>query len=109
MEQLFRTYYNNAKNTDLKKDEKKFLCSFFPRLKEEDKAAVYMLIMYYFIDDGGDVKDAYPYGMDKNKKRGLDVSLTKLPYKLRNIIFNLCKMIESSNEALFVEICIKKK
>lgn len=109
MEQLFRTYYNNAKSTDLKKDEKQYLCSFFPRLTNDDKEAVYMLIMHYYLEEGGNVRDAYPYGMVKNKLRGVDLSLTKLPHKLRNIIFKFCKIIESNNEGLVVDIRIKKK
>lgn len=110
MENLFKTYYNNSATSDLKKAEKEFLCNYIEnKLSEDDKEAVYMLIYYYYLEDGGDITNAYPYGSKKNKLRGINIPLTKMPHKLRQILYKFCKVIESNQDGLVVEINIKKK
>lgn len=111
MEQLFRTYYNTSPSSDLKKEEKDFLCKFVAnKLSDDDREAIYLLIYYYYtLEDNGDKLNARPYNAKKNKVRGIDVPLSKTPHKLRQILYKFCKVIESGNEGLVVEINIKRK
>lgn len=110
MAQLFETYCNNASNVDLKKTEKEFLCDFISKMcKDEDKEAIFILIYYFYLHENGDKTNLYPYKCKKNKARGLNFSLTKLPYKLRQILYKFCKTIECNENELVVEINIKKR
>jgi len=111
MEQLFESYYEISKDTDLKKNEKVFICEFVPKLKEDDLEALYILIYQYYMNEGNEANTAYPYNSKKNKLRGIDFNLTKIPYKLRNMIFKFCKAIESKceDEQVSLTIDLKKK
>lgn len=121
MEELYETYYMGAKSTDLKKNEKLFLCDFFKNLSnDDDKEVLYVLIYYYHlfnepnelddidkIDSESDV-EVYPYKSIKNKLRGVDFPLSKLPYKLRNMLYNFCKVLERKEDDEVLVLNIKK-
>ena len=111
MEQLFKTYYNERRTmNDLKKSEKEFLCDYITnKLSEEDREAIYILIYYFYLEKGGDIINAYPFRAKKNKLRGIDFSLSKIPLQLRQILYKFCKVVESNQEGLVVEINIKRK
>lgn len=109
MQELFETYHRVSKDVDLKKNDKVFLCDFIKNLDEDDLEAAYLLIYYYHIKDGGDAKNAYPFGCKKNRLRGIDFSLSKLPYKLRNILFKFCKAIESKEDDNTISLSPRRK
>lgn len=121
MEELYKTYYESAKSSDLKKDEKVFLCNFFKNLKDnDDKEALYMLIYYYYerseLGESSELienpqvteQQIYPYKSVKNKLRGVDFPLSKLPYKLRNMLYNFCKVLERKEEDETVILSVKR-
>lgn len=113
MNQLFLTYYNGIKKeNDLKKPEKEFLCDYVKKLNQMDKEAFYMLIYYYYEFEGKNEKDeieVYPYESSKNNLRGIDFNLSKIPYKLRQMLYKFCKIIEQKEEDSMIEITLKKE
>ena len=109
MEQLFLSYFNSCKETDLKKGEKEFLCDFFKTLNDNDKEAIFMIIYFYHLHEINEEKIEYPFYSEKNKLRGVDFQLAKLPYKLRRMLYKFCKIIESNEESLVVNLSVKKE
>ena len=109
MNELFMTYYNSAKENDLKREEKEYLCEYVKTLNENDKEAFYMIIYYYYeMESNKKDIEMFPYNCEKNELRGIDFNLSKLPYKLRQMLHKFCKVVEHKEEDLTVKLTLKK-
>lgn len=87
MTELFETYYKISKSSDLKKEEKVFLCENIDKLSLDDKEMAFIMIYLYHIEEGGEKTTTLPYKSEDNDV-GIEFSLTKLPFKLRQMLYN---------------------
>lgn len=108
IQNLFESYYRGCKNNDLKKEEKEFLCDFICNISNnDDKEVLFLLIYYYYINihhrgdvSKIDINSVAPFEgvdvMDDDGQHHFQLSLLKLPYKLRQILYKFCKMLENN-------------
>ena len=95
MSELFETYYKMSKSSDLKKDEKVFLCENIGKLSLDDKEMAFLMIYLYHVEEGGEKTTTLPYKscQSEDDDAGIEFSLTKLPFKLRQMLYNFTLFI----------------
>lgn len=96
MFQLYHTLNSNIQSTDLKKIEKTEILKTIDTMDQSSKEALFLLIYeHYRLNE--DPSDIYklPYG-GTEKNNGIEFNLSKMPIKLRRIIYKFIKIVQTN-------------
>lgn len=96
--ELYHTLNSNLQNNDLKKKEKEEIINQINFLDKESMEAIFLLIYEHFrLNSDNTELYVIPYeGQSCNNN--LIFNISKLPIKLRRIIYNFIKILQQKND-----------
>lgn len=94
-ENLYDSLGYNVPPDDLTLDEKSFLAETIPKLSQEKKELVYMLVLHDYVKSNPSTKVIFPYKSKQTTTNRLEIKVDALPIKLKRILHKFVTLAAS--------------
>lgn len=101
---VYNTYVKlKYPDSDLTKEERKFLINKFKKLDQDDLEASFMMIYYYYLSGTSKPLEVIKWN-ENNKINGIEIKLNTLPIKLQHMLYKFCCVLHNNDPSIIIKL-----